>query len=259
MADVGKQLELLRKPFSQDDINVIPKPYKNAGKPEFCSTCGGRHGLPAAHLSYVGHAALTNRLLEVDPMWNWEPVATDVNGLPLIVNGGMWIRLTVCGVTRLGYGDCMLKTGHNAIKETIGDALRNAGMRFGCALDMWHKGDKPFDIDIELEEIAPQITSTENKSKQEKPANTPPQKKKEEPTKEKATVEAIKGYIDAFCKPQDGNFFPPKSLTDGFDKHVKPILGKYTDLEQTDIVSCRDDVMSFLIEKEGRNAENTEN
>src|SRR5690606_24225265 len=26
-------------------------------------------------------------------------------------------------------------------KEVIGDALRNAAMRFGAALDLWHKGD----------------------------------------------------------------------------------------------------------------------
>ena len=33
------------------------------------------------------------------------------------------------------------KTGGDAIKEVIGDALRNAAMRFGAALDLWHKGD----------------------------------------------------------------------------------------------------------------------
>jgi hypothetical protein len=53
----------------------------------------------------------------------------------------MWIKLTVCGVTRLGYGDAQGKTGGNAMKERIGDALRNAAMRFGAALDLWHKGD----------------------------------------------------------------------------------------------------------------------
>ena len=53
----------------------------------------------------------------------------------------MWIKLTVCGVTRLGYGDAGGRKGSNAIKEIIGDALRNAGMRFGMALDLWSKGD----------------------------------------------------------------------------------------------------------------------
>ena len=27
------------------------------------------------------------------------------------------------------------------MKERIGDALRNAAMRFGAALDLWHKGE----------------------------------------------------------------------------------------------------------------------
>jgi hypothetical protein len=53
----------------------------------------------------------------------------------------MWIRLTVCGVTRLGYGHPDGKKGGDAIKELIGDALRNAAMRFGAALDLWHKGE----------------------------------------------------------------------------------------------------------------------
>jgi hypothetical protein len=54
----------------------------------------------------------------------------------------MWIRLTVhdadgLPVTRLGYGDAPGKS--SAMKELIGDAIRNAGMRFGIALDLWSK------------------------------------------------------------------------------------------------------------------------
>ena len=71
-----------------------------------------------------------------------EPVAFGPTGLPAVdQNGGMWIKLTVCGVTRLGYGSADGKTGGDAVKELIGDALRNAAMRFGAALDLWHKGD----------------------------------------------------------------------------------------------------------------------
>ena len=55
--------------------------------------------------------------------------------------GAMWIKLTVCGVTRLGYGDAGDKSGPNAIRKMIGDALRNAAMRFGATLELWHKGD----------------------------------------------------------------------------------------------------------------------
>jgi hypothetical protein len=104
--------------------------------------------LPAVHLKYVGHAALTDRLLDVDPEWSWEPLALDSNGLPLLDNaGGMWIRLTVLGVSRLGYGDAQGKVGGDAMKERIGDALRNAAMRFGAALELWHKGDLHGDDD----------------------------------------------------------------------------------------------------------------
>ena len=135
-------LELLRAPFAPHQISLLPKPYKRDSQKGKCAECGGYHGLPAVHLSYVGHAALTDRLLDCDPNWSWEPVAFGADGLPLLDrDGGMWIRLTVCGVTRLGYGDAQGKTGPDAMKERIGDALRNAAMRFGAALDLWHKGE----------------------------------------------------------------------------------------------------------------------
>jgi len=142
-------LALLREPFSPNQISKLPKPtkaqteqvradYKNGVR---CPVCGGWHHPGVVHLDYVGHAALTDRLLDADPAWTWEPVATDEHGLPLLDrDGGMWIRLTVCGMTRLGYGDAGAKTGPDATKERIGDALRNAAMRFGAALDLWHKG-----------------------------------------------------------------------------------------------------------------------
>lgn len=144
-------LALLREPFAETQISILPQPmwkketYEIKGKeiPKGnCSICGGYHYIKGVvHLNYVGHAALTDRLLDCDANWNWEPMAFDDKGQPLIVNNTLWIRLTVCGVTRLGFGDAAGKTGANAIKEIIGDALRNAAMRFGAALDLWHKGD----------------------------------------------------------------------------------------------------------------------
>lgn len=132
----------LRDPFPDGSIGRLPKPTRKDAAKGKCGECGGWHGLPAVHLDYVGHAALTSRLLDVDPEWSWEPVAFDECGLPRFdENGGLWIRLTVCGVTRLGYGDAEGKRGSQAVKEAIGDALRNAGMRFGAALDLWHKGE----------------------------------------------------------------------------------------------------------------------
>lgn len=135
-------LAKLREPFPSNQINLLPKPYKKDSEKARCGECGGFHGMPAVHLNYVGHAALTDRLLDVDPEWTWEPLALDNQGLPQFDrNGGLWIKLTVLGVTRLGYGDAQGKGGGDAVKEAIGDALRNAGMRFGAALDLWHKGD----------------------------------------------------------------------------------------------------------------------
>lgn len=135
-------LARLREPFEPHQINKLPKPYKSDSPRSNCRECGGYHGQPAVHLDYVGHAALTDRLLEVDPEWSWAPLAKGPDGLPAFdKDGGLWIELTICGVTRLGYGDSQGKRGGNAVKEAIGDALRNAGMRFGAALDLWHKGD----------------------------------------------------------------------------------------------------------------------
>lgn len=92
-----------------------------------------------ANREYLGHAAVTDRLLEVDPAWTWRPLG---GGLPAFDDvGGIWIELTVCGVTRIGYGFPERLKGGNAIKEAIGDAIRNAAMRFGVGLEFWFKGD----------------------------------------------------------------------------------------------------------------------
>ena len=140
----------LAKPFAKSEIELLPKytGQKDAtgriprDKYRSCKECGGYHPFPCVHLRYVGHAGITQRLNEVDPLWNWEPVATDDNGLPMMTNGGMWIHLTVLGVTRLGFGDAQGKQGPNAIKEIIGDAIRNAAMRFGVGTYLWGKSDK---------------------------------------------------------------------------------------------------------------------
>lgn len=143
-------LKLLRQPFPDNQVSKLPKGTKAqnecpASEKRNCAVCGGWHHPKVVHLDYVGHAAVTDRLLDADPAWNWEPMAYTGEGLPLFdSSGGLWIKLTVCGVTRLGYGHAQGKQ-HMDIgareKEVIGDALRNAGMRFGMALDLWHKGE----------------------------------------------------------------------------------------------------------------------
>lgn len=118
------QAKRLRAPFDPAHIGKLP-----------------RAGI---QLDYVGHAVVTDRLLEVDPEWTWEPAAMTRDGIPLIEYGvkeaTMWIRLTVCGVTRLGVGIVKVDA-FELEKQLISDALRNAAMRFGVALDLWSKQD----------------------------------------------------------------------------------------------------------------------
>ena len=142
-------LELLREPFPANQVSQLPKGTKAqnncpANEKKNCNICGGWHHPQVIHLTYVGHAALTDRLLDADPLWTWEPLALK-DGLPAFdETGGLWIRLTVCGHTRIGYGHAQsseYKEIGSREKEVIGDALRNAAMRFGAALDLWHKGD----------------------------------------------------------------------------------------------------------------------
>lgn len=150
-------LAKMREPFPEGLVSYKPQrlckaeEYDKLAKAH-CDTCGGYH--PAnkkgerpvvGHLSYVGHAAVTKRNLDSDLTWNWEPLSWEANGEPHFdVTGGLWIKLTVAGMTRLGYG-------HNEVmkyseigsrtKAVISDAIRNAAMRFGAALSEWHKGE----------------------------------------------------------------------------------------------------------------------
>lgn len=123
-----EQAQALRAPFPREVVGTLPK--------------GG------TQLRYVGHAAVTDRLLSIDPEWTWDFNATDEHGNPLLDReGNLWIRLTVAGVTRLGVGD------GKTMKERIGDAIRNGAMRFGVALDLWTKD--------ELESVALRPPSSE--------------------------------------------------------------------------------------------------
>ena len=94
-------------------------------------------------MSYLNHAIVTDRLIQVDPNWSWEPMGLNLNGTPMIdAVGGIWIRLTVCETTRIGYGASdPHQKGSDAIKSAISDAIKNAAMRFGVALDLW--GSEP--------------------------------------------------------------------------------------------------------------------
>lgn len=141
----------LRAPFPAEKVGKLPR--VTCGKcrdsrekvcdqhaKSKCPDCHNYITTQHIHLDFIGHADATDRFLSVDPDWTWEPFALDARGLPALdEHGGMWIRLTIAGTTKIGYGDADGKKGASAVKETIGDALRNAGMRFGVALDLWRK------------------------------------------------------------------------------------------------------------------------
>lgn len=169
------RMRLLTRPFTAGQVEKLPKVL---GKGDLDKgdcvrgsrysadgiACGGYHAR-AIHLDYVGHAGITMRLLEVDPKWDYEFQHVDLpawveravascyergdyeearrlvrqHGAPVTRDGGYWITLTILGDTRKGFGDAANKTGPNAMKEAIGDALRNAAMRFGAGTYLWSK------------------------------------------------------------------------------------------------------------------------
>lgn len=155
---LAKLLEL-RKPFEEEQIGLLPRvtcpdcssPKKRCENKNHvkkrCPECKAMVSPKHIHIDFVGHANVTKRLLEVDPLWEWEPFSLDENGLPLVDTDnfgnpiGMWIRLTVCGHTRPGYGS-VPSNQHDAIKVLIGDAIRNAAQRFGVAIDQWVTGER---------------------------------------------------------------------------------------------------------------------
>lgn len=147
----AEQYAKLREPFPPEAIGKKPvitcracsqnKEQKHCDKHQRrdCNVCGKYMTTSHTHLDFVGHARVNDRLLEVDPGWDWSPFAIGPDGLPLLDrNGGLWIRLTVGDQTRLGYGHADGKTGGDAIKIALGDAIKNAAMRFGVALPLWY-------------------------------------------------------------------------------------------------------------------------
>jgi hypothetical protein len=95
-------------------------------------------------LDFVGHADVTKTLIEVDPLWTWQPVAWDDNGMPKIhvANGvaTMWGIMTVHGKQMLGVATVQANKP-DLYKELASDFIRNAAMRFGLFLSLWTKSE----------------------------------------------------------------------------------------------------------------------
>lgn len=149
----------LLKDFAPGEVGHKPAPYckacnaavrnrvaKSCGdhKVSYCKKC--RTTLTEAHtcLDFVGHADVRHRLCEADPDWTWVPYEFPGTGA-IVMDGdspvGLWITLTVGGVSKPGYGSCDKGKG-DAMKELIGDAIRNAGQSFGIAWKMWAKSER---------------------------------------------------------------------------------------------------------------------
>ena len=110
-------------------------------------------------LSFVGHGAITELLIQIDPLWSWEPLEIR-DGRPRIhVENGMatmWGRMTIHGKSMLGVGSVKADKPEYE-KELVGDFIRNASMRFGVCLALWQKEG---DVDRPVQSVDRQATAT---------------------------------------------------------------------------------------------------
>lgn len=201
-----EQAQALRAPFPADKVGKLPRSTcrqcSNASggvcsdhKKIKCAECDNYITERHIHLDYVGHGAVTDRLLEVDPDWSWEPLAFDQSGMPTFVYDdrgnpiSLWIRLTVCGVTRLGVGTCPSGQG-DAEKVLIGDALRNAALRFGVAVDLWIKGHGEDDE-----------RATDSRAHSTQGRGTAPSTQDTEPVASRSKIRKVEKAKDALSPP----------------------------------------------------------
>jgi hypothetical protein len=129
-------------------------------------------------LRYLSHIWVRKAFQDADPDWWWEPMGYDDHGQPVLERNdagqpvGLWIRLHLLGTVMPGYGS--VEGGkRDAIKELIGDALRNAGMRLvGGAL--WVKtkparktpAKKQTAIDREIDHLRQQVDAPPDEAPQ---------------------------------------------------------------------------------------------
>lgn len=167
--DTKAKWAALRKSFPAGMIGKLPrvtcKPCRDvrngacaSHQRKWCDVCKNTITTAHMHLDYAGHAAVTDRIQSVDPEWTWTFAAVDEHGLPIFDrNNGLWIFITILDVTRPAYGDAEGKSGGDAIKAAISDAIKNGAMRFGVGLDLWSKEDlAPAEMPpVEVPAVAP--------------------------------------------------------------------------------------------------------
>jgi hypothetical protein len=129
------------------------------------------------NLAYVSHAEITRILIEIDPMWNWQPINW-VDGRPAIheANGvaTMWATLTLLGKSLVGVGS-VRSDKPDLDKELVGDFLRNAAMRFGICLSLWSKQDWEVKGNVaSISTVQPRRADQVQEAKNAHPANVQP-------------------------------------------------------------------------------------
>lgn len=155
--DIWKELV---KPFPKEAMGKKPQPYKRDSLKGKCTECGGYHGLPALHLDFVSHAAITNRLNTVAGVENWDltPLARDEQGNPVLdKEGNLWATLTILGASKIEVGD------GSSMKDRVANALRRCGMRFGMALELWSKEELENEVQPDTEKNQADKTTPESK------------------------------------------------------------------------------------------------
>lgn len=205
----------LREPFRPEQIGKLPRVYCGKCRDQKqskhcdshnlirCDICRNRISEAHLHLDYVGHAAVTSRLLEVDPAWNWRPcMPAELELLPAPGPNGMWIVLRVLGVDRYGYGDTegTQLAAADAVKARLSDAIKNAAMRFGVGLDIWSKEDLAGNAERDAESI-------DREKRGEKPATEQQQASGRDWVKEAAAITDLAALLKLGSECNDAGEF----------------------------------------------------
>jgi hypothetical protein len=134
------------------------------------------------NLSYVSHAEITRILIDIDPLWNWQPAAW-VDGRPAIHESNgmatMWATLTLLNKSLIGVGS-VRSDKPDYEKELVGDFLRNAAMRFGICLSLWSKQDWQVKVSESILNVQPRRADQVEESKKAHPANERPKSSPQE-------------------------------------------------------------------------------